>query len=295
MKLDTVIVGHATVDVNVFPQGVIESVLGGAPTYAGFALTTLGNEVGISSKIGKDFPDYFPPIFSKFGLNTEGILATQGKTTKFENTYDEEGQRKQICKEVSDSISPGDLPRAYLNASSFYISPVNGEVPAETVSKISEESGVTMLDPQGLFRNISESGEITLEKPDNLEDYLPGIDIVKIGKNEFQTFEKSGKEVLEKLVENGPEIGILTQGGDSCKILHDGQITEVKSLDVEVEDLTGAGDVFGATYLSKYLESKDPIKSAHYAAAAAGLKIEYKGPIGFADEEEILKVQEYIQ
>ncbi len=287
MELDTVVVGHATVDVNVFPHGVIESVLGGAPTYAGFALTSLGRKVGIVSKIGKDFPEYFPPLFSKFGLNTEGILATPGKTTKFENTYTEEGEREQVCKEVADSIAPGDIPQSYLNSSSFYISPVADEVSPDTISRISEKEGAVMLDPQGLFREIEDSGEIGLRKPDDLEDYLAKVDIVKIGKEEFQTFEKSGEEVLEDLVDMGPEVGILTLGGKGCKVLSGGEFNEVENLDVEVEDPTGAGDVFGAAYLSKYLESEDPVQSARLATGAAGLKIEYKGPTGFPSEEEI--------
>ena len=91
MKLDAVVVGHTTIDVNILPHGVIENVMGGTPTYAGFALAKLGDEAGIVSKIGKDFPEHFPPLFSKFGLNTEGILATLGRTTKFENKYTETG------------------------------------------------------------------------------------------------------------------------------------------------------------------------------------------------------------
>lgn len=295
MQLDSVVVGHVTVDLNVFPHGAIESVLGGTPTYAGFALTSLGKEVGVCAKIGKDFPEYFPPIFSKFGLNTEGILATQGNTTKFENTYNEKEERKQVCKDVSDSISPGDIPQAYLNASSFYISPVAGEVPAETVSKISGLEGISMIDPQGIFRKISDSGDITLERPDNLENYLSGVDIVKIGKDELQIFDETKEELLERLVEMGPKVAILTLGGEGCKIFSDGKITDVRSLKVNVEDPTGAGDVFGAAFLSKFLETENPIKSAKFANAAAGLKIEYKGPTGFPSEEEVKKAEEYIQ
>lgn len=287
MQLDTVVVGHATVDVNVFPHGVIENVLGGAPTYAGFALASLGRDVGIVSKIGQDFPDYFPPLFSKFGLNTEGILVTEGKTTKFENTYTEEGEREQVCEEVADPIFEGDIPQAYLNARSFYFSPVMDEVSPETLSTISDKENIAMIDPQGLFRKIGDSGKIDLEVPENLEDYLSRVEIVKIGKEEFNSFRKSEEEVLEALVGMGPDIAILTLGEDGCKVLSEGEVTSIKSLDVEAEDLTGAGDVFGASFLSNYLETGDPLDSARFATAASGLKIEYKGPTGFPSKEEV--------
>lgn len=290
MKLDAVVIGHTTVDVNIFPHGIIENVLGGSPTYAGFMLTKLGREVGLVSKIGQDFPEHFPPLFSKFGLNTEGILATRGKTTRFENTYTEEGEREQVCKEVLDPIKPEDIPQAYLNARSFYISPVVDEVPSETISKVSRGEGIVMFDPQGLFRSIGDSGEIELKRPDNFEAYLTDVDIVKVGKDEFQALEASEEEVLEELAGMGPEISILTLGEDGCMVLHDGDISEVGSIDVRAEDLTGAGDVFGAAFLSNYLDSGHPLEAARFATSAAGLKIEYKGPTGFPTQDEIREV-----
>ncbi len=287
MELDIVVVGHATVDVNVFPHGIIESVLGGAPTYAGFSLKALNREVGVVSKIGKDFPDYFPPLFSKFGLNTEGILATSGETTKFENTYSEDGERKQVVKSVADSISPKDVPQSYLNSNGFYISPVVDEISPETVSKISEGTGIVMLDPQGLFRELDDSGRINIKKPDDLESYLSGVDIIKIGKDEFKAFGESEENVLRNLVEMGPKTALLTLGGGGCKVFSGEEITKIDSLDVDARDLTGAGDVFGATFLSNYLDTKDSVDSARFANAAAGLKVEYKGPTGFPSRKEI--------
>ncbi len=290
MKLDSVVVGHVTVDVNVFPHGVVENVLGGAPTYSGFALTSLGDEVGIVSRIGEDFPEYFPPLFSKFGLNTEGILITSGGTTKFENKYTEEDERKQVCKEVSGSITPDDIPQAYLDTDSFYVSPVMNEVSPETVSMVSEGGGLVMLDPQGIFRKLKDSGEIGLEKPDDLEDYLSNVDIIKIGKEELKVFDESREEVLENLLDMGPEVAILTLGEKGCEVLSDDEVSEVDGIDVKAEDLTGAGDVFGAAFLYKYRISQDSIRSARFANAAAGLKIEYKGPTGFPSEEEVEEV-----
>ncbi len=293
MQLDMVVAGHITIDVNVFPHGIVENMLGGTPTYAGFALTTLGRETGVISKIGEDFPEQFPPLFSKFGLNTEGILATSEKTTKFENTYADDGSRKQICKEVSPEITPDDVPNAYLNAEGFYLSPVMGEIPLETVAKISEKGeGITMLDPQGILREVKNGGKIVHSMPENFQEYLEKVDIVKVGMDELEIFDKPNDEVLEELVEIGPEIAILTLGGEGCKILFDENIRKIKSIDVNVEDPTGAGDVFGSTFLSKYIETGNPLDSAKFASAAAGLKIEYKGPTGFPSEEETLEALE---
>lgn len=292
VQIDTTVVGHVTIDVNIIRDGIIENILGGTPTYSGFALTKLGREVGIASKIGEDFPENFPPLFSKFGLNTEGMLVCNEKTTRFKNKYLDDEKREQTCEEICEPIFPEDIPEVYLNADGFYISPVLNEVPYETVKKISENAqGTIMFDPQGLFRNISNSGEISLEKPDDLDRYMSHVDIAKIGLDELDVFEDSPENVLRKISNMGPEIVIFTRGGRDSKMLtSEGEIIEVESIDVEPKDLTGAGDVFGGTFLHNYLKKKDPEKALRFANVAAGLKIEYKGPTGFPTEDDIYEV-----
>ncbi|KXB03775.1 hypothetical protein AKJ48_03650 [candidate division MSBL1 archaeon SCGC-AAA261O19] len=289
MKYDTIIIGHITIDVNVFPWGLIENVLGGAPTYTGFALTTLKKKAGVVSKLGQDFPEKFSPVFSKFGLDTEGILATSGQTTTFENTYDEKGGREQVCKVVSDSISPEDVPKSYQDTHSYYISPVAGEISPDVIESVKNSDNIVMFDPQGIFRDIGEGGKVNVKMPDNLEDYLKNVDIIKLGKGELKAFKENEEEVLKTLTEMGPKTAILTLGEEGCMILAGDKLEKIKGLDVEVKDLTGAGDVFGAAFLSNYLDTEDPFKSARIGVIAAGLKLQYKGPTGFPTMEEVEK------
>ncbi len=289
MEFDVIVIGHITIDVNVLPWGIIENMLGGAPTYAGFMLASLGEKVGVVSKIGEDFPDKFPPLYGKFGLDTEGIYSIPEKTTIFENTYDESGKRRQTCWLLPSKISPKEIPQAYFHTRSFYVSPVGDEITPNVLETVKKKENVVMLDPQGLFRKVAEDGRVDIQKPDNLGDYLTHVDIVKIGQDEFQAFAKSPEETLKELVEAGPKVAILTQGEKGCVVLSDGKFSEFEGLKVEVKDLTGAGDVFGAAFLVRYLNTNDVAESAKFATAAASLKIKYKGPSGFPTEGEILK------
>lgn len=288
MEFDVVIIGHITIDVNVFPRGIIENMLGGAPTYAGFMLASLGEKVGIVSKIGEDFPDKFPPLYGKFGLDTEGVYSIPEKTTIFENTYDELGGRKQTCWLLPSKISPEEIPGAYFHTRSFYVSPVGDEVTPGVLETVKKKENVVMLDPQGLFRKVGRDGKISVQKPENLDDYLVHVDVVKIGPEEFQAFAKSPEETLRELVGAGPKVAILTRGEKGCMVLCDGKFGEFEGLKVDVKDLTGAGDVFGAAFLVRYLNTRDVADSAKFATATASLKIKYKGPSGFPTEEEIL-------
>jgi sugar/nucleoside kinase (ribokinase family) len=284
---DVVVVGHVSIDVNILPWGVIENALGGAPTYAGFALAALKKNTGIVAKVGADFPDRFPPLYSKFGLDTEGILIAGESTTTFENTYDEAGNRKQACTRVAPKISPDDIPYSYQNASSFYVSPIVDEITPDVLKAIKKNTNLVMLDPQGIFREIGVSGEVKLKAREDLGEFLKYVDIVKVGKDEAGVIGGDTKELLRKLAELGPKVAILTQGEKGCLMLADGKSSEVATLKVDAKDLTGAGDVFGAAFLVKYLESRDAIEAARFANAAAALKIRYKGPTGFPSEKEI--------
>ncbi|MDI6884318.1 MAG: PfkB family carbohydrate kinase [Hadesarchaea archaeon] len=288
MAFDVVVVGHVAIDVNILPWGVIENALGGAPTYAGLAFAALRQSVGVVSKVGADFPEKFPPIYSKLGLDTEGILVAGEYTTTFENTYDEAGNRRQVCKHVAPKLSPDDIPDAYFDAAGFYISPIANEVTPEVLKVVKRKSNLVMFDPQGILREISKDGRVEV-KPRDLSDFLKHVDVVKIGKEEARVLKGDVEAALRIIRAAGPKIAILTKGGEPSVVLSDEGLVKVNPLKVDVKDMTGAGDVFGAAFLTRYMATRDILESTKFAVAAAGLKIRYKGPTGFPSEAEILE------
>lgn len=287
MSFDVVVIGHVTIDVNILPWGVVENALGGAPTYSGLQFAALRKEVGIVSKVGVDFTDKFPPIYSKLGLDTEGIFVAGEYTTTFQNTYDEAGNRSQVCKHIAPRISPDDIPSDYLDAGAFYVSPIANEITPEVLKAVKKKSNLVMLDPQGILRVISSDGRVEV-KPRELSEFLRYVDIVKMGREEAKVLKGDVESGLRSIRDMGPEIAILTKGGEQTVVLSDGEPIRVNPLRVDARDMTGAGDVFGAAFLTKYMATWDVVDSAKFAVAAAGLKIRYKGPTGFPQEKEIL-------
>ncbi|MHC1579404.1 MAG: carbohydrate kinase family protein [Candidatus Alkanophagales archaeon] len=287
---DVIVVGHATVDTNVLPWGTVENVVGGAPTYAGMMLATLRKSVGVVSKVGADFDVSF---YERRGIDTRGIRTEGGRTTRFRNVYDAEGDRRQVCEHVAPRITPEDVPKAYEDARSFYISPVINEVDVKLVKRVKRRGNVVMLDPQGLFRRIGEGGKVEVAPRgrghEELAAFLEHVDVVKVGKDEVSAFGMGVKEVLLFLARAGVEVAIVTLGGGGSVFLAEDRIERVGSLSVDVKDPTGAGDVFGAAFLAKYLETHDVPTSVRFATVAAGLKIRFEGPTGFPSEGEILE------
>jgi sugar/nucleoside kinase (ribokinase family) len=143
------------------------------------------------------------------------------------------------------------------------------------------------MDPQGLFRQIDEKGRVTIRSEVDLRPFLEHVDVVKMGRDEAKLIMKEPKQLLKKLCEMGPKIAILTRGEEPALLFSDGEFHKVESLKVRAQDPTGAGDVFGAVFLARYLEVRDAVEAARFASAAAGLKIRYKGPVGFPSEREV--------
>lgn len=288
MQFDVVVVGHVAIDVNILPWGMIENALGGTPTYAGLEFAALKQNVGVVSKVGADFPEKFPPIYSKLGLDTEGILVAGEHTTTFENIYDEAGNRTQVCKHVAPKILPDDIPDAYADAGSFYVSPIANEVTPDLLKAVKKKSNLVMLDPQGVLREIGKDGHVEV-KPRDLSEFLMHVDVVKIGKEEARVLKGDVEKALHSIHAMGAKVAILTKGGEPSIVLSDEGLIKVNPLRVDVKDMTGAGDVFGAAFLTRYVNTRNVLESTKFAVTAAGLKIRYKGPTGFPSEREILE------
>lgn len=285
--LDVVIIGHIAMDTNVLPWGTVEDVLGGVPTYAGMSLKALKKNVGIVSKVGADFKDF--SFYSKQGIDIKGISIGGRSTTRFKNIYDVKGDRQQVCECDISRITPKDIPKSYRKAHTFYISPIIGEIDVDIAKQVKRKDNIVMLDPQGLFRKIAKDGRVEIALRKDFDKFLKYVDIVKIGKAEASAFKIGVEEILSYLIHAGPKIAIVTLGEEGCIFLAEDKVEKVHSLKVDVKDPTGAGDVFGATFLAIYMDTLNAREAIKFASISAGLKIRRMGLTGFPSKEEILK------
>jgi sugar/nucleoside kinase (ribokinase family) len=287
---DAIIVGHFSLDTNIWPTGQIKNALGGAPTYAGSAFAALHKRVGVFSIIGKDHYSEALSFCQAKGIDTQGLLVSSNETMVFQNLYTADGNRKQRCSNIAPKLSFRDLPKNYLASKAFYISPLAGEVDEEFIGKLKIKESIIMLDPQGLMRNANKEGEVsTIFRKSKLERIFKLVDIVKIGKDEVKAFKMEEKRILNTLKKIGVKVTIITRGRDDVMIFYSRKIYKVKTLDVKVEDPTGAGDVFGATFLSEYINGSTINEAIKFATISAGLKIRYEGPNGFPSKKDIIK------
>lgn len=80
------------------------------------------------------------------------------------------------------------------------------------------------------------------------------------------------QEYFKKVHEHGPSIAVVTNGEDGVYVSHEDYIYFHPSLPIEVESTVGAGDAFGATFVSQLLKGKslsDAIRAGVINSAAA--------------------------
>ncbi|WP_337267257.1 tagatose kinase [Oryzifoliimicrobium ureilyticus] len=96
------------------------------------------------------------------------------------------------------------------------------------------------------------------------------------------------EDAVEELLQRGIKAVVLKQGEKGASYFHgNGRVTE-EGMSVEEVDPTGAGDCFGAAFVTLFLEGATPSHALRYANAAGALAVTKTGPMeGAATRAEI--------
>jgi sugar/nucleoside kinase (ribokinase family) len=79
----------------------------------------------------------------------------------------------------------------------------------------------------------------------------------------------------------------LTLGYRGARLWSDGAWQDVPAIPAREVDPTGAGDVFAAAFLTRYLETDDVAQASLFAAAAAAISVEAVGTAGSPSRAEV--------
>lgn len=268
---DLAVVGHIAIDKIVMTRDH-RMQIGGSPTYVSLITKKLGLDVGVVTKVGGDVPDMMLKQIQRVGIDLRGRIVEGAETTRFTIDY-RKGKRKlsveAVCQEIyQENVS--NLPETIL------ISPIMGEVPPSTYSAL--EGDLIALDPQGLVRGRAPNGvvqPIIWFDP----DLLRRLTIYKSSEMELKLVvgEENPWRGLRRILNLGAKIAIATRGSEGLLLLTPYGRYIVPAYEVEVEDPTGAGDVFMGGFLFEYLRGGDDLWCTAVGAAAASYVVETAG------------------
>jgi 1D-myo-inositol 3-kinase len=273
------LIGNATHDTLSINKKTVPA-LGGTVWYAAMFLAGLGHRVAVVGRgDGK-----IKRRLARVGVDVRHF-SDAGPVTLFENTYSA-GVRKQKARPGGD-IQRTDVPQAAFDATGMLVGPVLQEVDPAILRK--PRSGCLMLDAQGFLRQLSTAGDVILRMTPEAETALVHCDILKVDAREAAVITSTcdGETAGHVLHRMGPKIVIITKGADGA-LFYDGvRFTQITAPEVGVIDPTGAGDVFSAAFLVRYILSGDLIAAGRFAVTAAALSTRGFGASALPSEAEI--------
>ena len=137
--------------------------------------------------------------------------------------------------------------------------------------------------------SLSDSNLVKSLKRDFLRFINEDVDVLIGNEDEFESlldFNIQKTKITENL---NLDIAVITKGSEGADFIRQNELTEVKGTKVDsVIDTTGAGDMFAAGFIFKYINGYGPKESVEFANKLASLIIQKFG--ARADSEMLNKI-----
>lgn len=273
------------------PVESIRFTVGGGATNTAVALSKLGLKVACLINIGTDQAgDQVLESLQKHGVSTDLVCRCQEQTGYSVILTSYEGERSILAfRGANCGLTEDRVPWEALKQTRwFYISSLSGEsdavlgllldFAAQHQIKVAWNPGGTQLKARErllthlakvhlLFVNKEEAAQITglaLHKP--LPEYLRPITEDDTARPAYMYDLDAQLKALKKQVQ---DLVVITDGKRGTQA-YDGQnVTVMPVYPVQIADVLGAGDAFGATFTSAWLEQRSVGESLAWGAANA--------------------------
>ena len=278
------------------PMETIRLSFGGDALNEAVALSRLGVDVQLISKVGKDEAgDRVIDYIKENGLSAEWISQEKGLTTGINIVLiDDKGERhfltnpsgslRRLAKE--DILPYVDTMGEIVSFASMFVSPLL-DIPA--MKRLFEE--IKSLPGRILVADMTKA-----KRGESLEDIkclLPYIDYILPNEDEIAllTGIRDSRKNAELLVEAGVGCAVIKCGAKGCVIATKDRILEVQAYPVQrVVDTTGAGDCFAAGFLWGLSQGMEKEACGKLACAVASCAVEQGGATeGIVSPEECIQ------
>ncbi len=247
------VVGHVVRDV--IRRGFkIEERLGGGAYYSALALSRFC-DVEILTSFSQ-LPEEWIDELRSIGKLT---VLPSDETTSYELTYLDSNRRE--LRLISRASPIEELPAKKYDA--IILNPVANEIPEDIVGEALNRTKLVSADLQGFIRS-PEKGPVKLVERDG--SFLNGVDVLHADVAEFPHVNLDPGSVGVLLLSDGPNPGKAYLHGRPYRFV---------PLKVEVEESTGAGDVFLGAFTGFYLKCPF-VQSLKRAVAFTALFLRYR-------------------
>ena len=239
------------------------------------------------ARIGREYLDALPAV------DRQGLRTHAAGTDTNSLVYVTASSRREVMNVVAPEIHLPDVLRA-APFDALLINFISGHefASVESFAKLREATrGPIYLDMHNLGKLRKDGVPVKGHRFSDWPAWFACVDIVQGNEWEAErmfdihpTTEEEFREVTRRMLAvEGPKIALLTLGGEGCAVgwraaeggLRFARIPAMPN--VQIVDTTGCGDSFSAAFLTEYLRTQDPLKSAVFAATLSGMKCQRKG------------------
>ncbi len=252
MPPDFLVIGHLCHDK--IPSGYTP---GGAASFAGLHSHRLGYSTSILTSFGPDFQ--FASQFDGLDLH----VVPSEETTVFENIYQPDGQRIQYLHSRAAVLTPADLPKHWQAPKTVLLGPICDEVSFEFLDFFAAQDTVTCACPQGWMRQWDAHHRVS---PKPIADWqlLAKADLISMSEADV-----GGDWGLIVAIAKQVPLLVVTQGPRGVTVFHHCERKHYPAHPIKELNPTGAGDVFAASLLLRFAETKDIVNAVDWAQGVA--------------------------
>jgi sugar/nucleoside kinase (ribokinase family) len=273
------VVGHICADL--LPDGT--AVLGGTALYSALTAARLGWRVGVLTRgaYATTIDGIAIPSLEPYAGELNIIVQDAESPTMFVNEY-LAGRRTQHLPKWAGPIDLRGLPPHWRNARVIHLGPIAQEIdPKQTGGLTPAFLGAT---PQGWMRDWPRAtgGRVTLHHLRLPGEFVSRLDAIVVSDEEISL----ARDTVETV--GARRLGVITKGEDGARIIFGGEHADLPGFKVNTADLTGAGDVFAASFFIRATDrSASAITAGRFANAVAALSLRGLGSSRVPTQEEV--------
>jgi len=237
------VVGTVAFDSIETPSGSAERVLGGSATYFSFA-ASLFAPVRVVGVIGEDFPQEHLDLFSRRGIDIQGLKKEKGETFHWRGRYHEDLNVRDTIElhlNVLSSFVPR-LPESYRETDYVFLGNIDPAMQLEVVDQL-KHFRLLACDTMDHWINGS---------PKELRKVLARVEILMINDSEARLLsgEHNIVRAARAILKMGPKTVLIKRGEYGALLFSGSQVFAAPAFPLEhVFDPTGAGDSFAGGFL----------------------------------------------
>ncbi len=277
--MSLLVVGTVAFDEIETPLGKTGRILGGAGTYVGLAASHLIQDINMSAVVGGDFPQKYLDLFSKRGIDIDGIDVIKDKKSFYWSGryHNNMNQRDTLATELNvlAGFDP-ELPENYRDSRYLMLGNLTPSIQRKVIEQMNRRPQLICMDTMNFWMDTAW---------DDLLEVVSMVDVLAV--NEEEARQLSGKYSLVqaacKIQSMGPKYIIVKRGEYGALLFHGEHKFYAPAMPLDtVVDPTGAGDSFAGGFMGYLTRQNDisfeSMKNALiYGAALASFSVEKFG------------------